>query len=204
MRTWLTPRFILIVLMLVVAPSAALAHLLISWAPGKVAVARLNRQVSQCKQQLDAECAQATELRQKIEQLQQNQTANSATSDSGWLPQRDQDGVFDALADVFRDPRVVLEQLILDDPALYAAASRRNLLACEQVTIQCLGSYETLCAGLDHVAALELPIRCTGLTWIQMGDQLALTVQLQVPFVPDDALRTALADAAGLEEDDEP
>ena len=45
MRHWLTRRCLLIVLLLVVAPGAALTHLLITWVPGKVALARLDHAV---------------------------------------------------------------------------------------------------------------------------------------------------------------
>ena len=36
--------------------------------------------------------------------------------------------------------------LTLEDPALYAAASRTNLLACERVTVECTGDYAALTA----------------------------------------------------------
>ena len=49
MRHWLTPRCLLVALLLVAAPGAALAHLLVTWVPTRLALAGLNRSVAQCR-----------------------------------------------------------------------------------------------------------------------------------------------------------
>lgn len=200
MRHWLTPRCLLIVLLLVVAPGAALAHLMLTWLPGKVALAHLNWAVTSHSRQLDAQCARGREL---LEQSTQLRLAGAKLDDParrGWLPQRDRERVFDQLADTFRDEGVSLEQMTLGEPGLYAAASRQNLLACERATIDCLGEYAALTRCLDRLVQLDWPLRITSLTWCQHAPGVRLTLQVEVPFVPDDALRTALADAAKLED----
>jgi hypothetical protein len=202
-RHWLTPRCLLIVLLLVVAPGAALTHLLITWLPGKVALARLNGAVKDHTGRLDAVCVQTRVLLEQTDQLERSRAALDDPARRAWLPQRDRDGAFDQLAEAFRAADVSLEQMTLAEPALYAAVSRRNLLACERVTIDCTGDYVALAACLDRLVQLDLPLRITRLGWNHSPPQLRLTLQIEVPFVPDDALRTALADAAKLEDKDE-
>ena len=202
MRRWLTSRCVLVVLMLIVAPGAALAHLLITWVPGKFALARLDREISSDIRQLEIECELNTRLRGEVTQLQQ--AAVHGPSGSSWLPARDRDVLFDRLASAFRTDVVSIEQLTFEQPGLYAAEARTNLLACERVTIRCTGDYAALTACLDRVISLDVPARCADLTWRRGDNQLILCLQLKVPFVPDEPLRLALADEAGLEESDEP
>jgi hypothetical protein len=209
-RNWLTPRCLLIALLLVVAPGAALTHLLVTWVPGRVLLASLNRTVQFDAGRLDALCAQNRTLLEQTGRLEISRAALDDPARRAWLPQRDRDGVFDQLADAFRDERVSLEQMTFAEPRLYAALSRRLLLACERITIDCTGDYAALTACLDRVAALGsagaspgLPLRTTRLGWVSSGPVLRLTLQIEVPFVPDDALRTALADAAKLEDKNE-
>ncbi|MBU0616418.1 MAG: hypothetical protein KKI02_01740, partial [Planctomycetes bacterium] len=58
MRHWLAARCILIALLLVAAPGAALAHVLLTWVPRQVALARLDREVTRERQRLDANLEQ--------------------------------------------------------------------------------------------------------------------------------------------------
>jgi hypothetical protein len=203
LRNWLTPRCVLIALLLVVAPGAALTHLFVTWVPGRVTLARLDQSVTDHAQRLDTVCTQTHTLREQTAQLQRCRTTLDDPTHRAWLPQRDRDGVFDQLVDAFRADHVSLEQMTLAEPGLYAAVSRQNLLACERVTIDCLGDYAALAACLDRVAQRELPLRITRLVWSHGPGGLRLTLQIQVPFVPDEALRTALADAARLEDKNE-
>jgi hypothetical protein len=204
-RHWLTPRCILIMLMLVAAPGAALAHLLVAWVPGHLEVVQLNRQISQDTQQLDAEWTDCATVRQRTERLQQVAAETRSGPRPAWLPQRDRHRVFDSLAEAVRDERVTIEQLTLGEPGLYAAASRSDLLACERITVDCTGDYAGLAACLDRVDQLDLPIRFAHLSWGCTRGQLALSMELEVPFVPDDALNKELAETAEFDEvGDEP
>lgn len=200
MRHWLTPRCVLVVLMLVVAPSAALAHLLVAWMPARLELGRLSRTISRQTQHLDADWKQCAELQARIDNLQQVAAARGESRPS-WLPRRDRHGVFDRLAEAFRDECVSVERLTLDEPALYAAVSQSNLLACEQITVWCKGDYAPLASCLDRVIDLDLPVRFAHLSWSRAGMQLSLSLLLEVPFVPDETLRRALAEAAGLPEE---
>lgn len=203
MRHWLTPRCILIVLMLIVAPGATLGHLLVTWAPSQFEIATLSQQVARHTQRLDAEVEQSIELQQQAARLQEVAVASAARLD--WLPARDQHGVFDRMAEALRDQHVTIEQLTLDDPGPYAAVSYADLLACERVTAVCTGDYAGLTACLDRIRELDLPVRFKGLSWHRAGARLGLWLQLEVPFMPDELLRGTLAAEAGLaEEHDEP
>jgi len=202
-RHWLTPRCILITLMLVAAPGAALAHLLATWAPTHIEIVRLDREMARDVQQLDAELEQVARLQQQTARLQDVATATEAWPD--WLPERDQYGVFDRLAEAVRDERVTIEQLALGEPGVYAAAARTNLLACEQVSVLCRGDYAALTACLDRICELDLPVRFKELSWHRADTRLELWLLLEVPFVPDERLRATLAQQAKLlEKDDEP
>jgi hypothetical protein len=202
-RHWFTARFILVVLMVVAAPGAALAHLFLTWLPGRVELAQVSHAVWRDAAQLDAEWLQNARFRRESEYLRQAAAAVRGRPGAGWLAQRDPHRVFDHLAEVFSDPRISLEQLTLDEPGLYAAASRRNLLACEQVTVLCTGDYAGLTACLDRLISLDLPMRCEHLSWGLGDERLSLALDLKIPFAPADALRETLADAEGLEEDDD-
>jgi hypothetical protein len=173
----------------------------VAWVPGHLGLIRLDRELSEQREELKTQCEQCTTLRAQIERLQQAAAHDQARP--AWLAQRDRHGVFDSLAEAFRDVRVSIERLTLDEPGLYAAVSRSSLLACERITVDCTGDYAGLAVGLDRVAALDLPIRISRLSWGQAGSQLRLSLELEVPFVPDESLRVALADDAGLVEEDE-
>ena len=203
MRAWLTPRTVLIVLLLVVAPGAALGRLLFSWVPERVAVARLNHAVTRQACTIETTAQEGRRLQQELERLQQ--ALDTDVQRARWLPHRDRDLVFDRLAAVFQTDHVVLELLTLAEPAMYCAADRGNLLACERVTVRCSGDYAALATCLDGLATLDLPVRVRHLSWGRGETGLRLGLELEVPFVPDAALAKSLADAAGLAENtDEP
>jgi len=204
MRHWLTPRCLLVALLLVAAPGAALAHLLVTWVPTRLALAGLNRSVAQCAQQFESSHEQSSGLFAQTERLRQAQQALDDPSRQAWLPHRDRDAVFDQLAEAFGSDGAALERLTLEDPALHAAASRTNLLACERVTVECAGDYAALAACLDRIARLDLPLRIAHLTWGPSGSNLSLALRIDVPFVPDATLGAALANAAKIEEQHDP
>ena len=204
MRHWLTPRCLLVALLLVAAPGAALAHLLVTWVPTRLALAGLDRAAAQRTQQFASSYAHSAGVIEQTQPLKQAQQALDDQSRLAWLPHRDRDAVFDQLAEAFGADRTALEHLTLEDPALYAAASRTNLLACERVTVECTGDYADLAACLDRIAGLDLPLRIAHLTWGQSGSKLSLALRIDVPFVPDATLGAALANAAKIEEQHEP
>lgn len=201
MRDWMTPRFILVAVLLVAAPGAAVAHLLVAWLPQRLALADLQEEIATTTRQLESEWVQSERFQQEVDQLRQRNADNDDASSIRWLPQRDRNAVFDRIADAFLDERVSIEQLTLDEPALCAAVSASNLLACERITVKCRGDYGALTACLDQVAALEIPVRIQYLNWSYGRGGLELEADLDVPFVPDAALRDVLAQDAGLEDD---
>jgi hypothetical protein len=194
---------LLVAALLVAAPGAALAHLLYIWLPQRVIVARLNWTTTAQAARLDAVCARTRAVLDQTIELQRCSAALRDPARRAWLPERDRAGVFDRLADNFRADRVSLEQMTMDEPGLYAAVGRSNLLACERVTVHCTGDYAALTECLDRLRGLELPLRITRMTWSGETIPLRLVLQIEVPFVPDDALRTTLADAARLEDQHE-
>jgi hypothetical protein len=204
MRHWLTPRCCLVALLLVAAPGAALAHLLVTWVPTRLALAGLDRAAAQRTHQFESSYEQTAGLIEETQRLKQAQQALDDQARLAWLPHRDRDTIFDQLAEAFAVDGATLERLTLEEPALYAAASRTNLLACERVTVECTGAYADLAACLDRVAHLDFPLRIAHLTWGQSGAGLSLALQIDVPFVPDETLGTALANAAKIEEQHEP
>jgi hypothetical protein len=198
-RSWLTPNCLLVVLMLIVAPGAALAHLLLNWMPMQLEVVRLDRTLARDTATLEAELEQGATLQRQTAKLRE--IIESPKFQSRWLPRRDRDGVFDRLAEAFRQDGVSIEQLTFDQPGFYAAATYGNLLACERVTVLCAGNFAGLSACLDRLPALEMPLAVRDLTWSRADDRLLLALKLDVPFVPDDALRKKLAEEAGLSEE---
>ena len=203
MRKWLMPQALLVMLMLVAAPCAALAHLLIVWVPDQVAVVQLSSDVTRTSARLEAERDQHQRFRDEIERMEQLRTERARQAE--WLPQRQKDAVFDCLAEAFSDPRVSIEQLTLGEPDLYVGVSATALLACEQAQVVCQGDYEALTECLDRLFAAPLPLRVAQLAWRPAGEALSLDIRIQVPFTPDSDLRAVLARGAGLEveEDDE-
>jgi hypothetical protein len=202
-RDWLNPSCILVVLLLIAAPGGALAHLLITWAPTQLELMTLEREVTRCGRRLDAEWDRMITLEQRAAQLRESVAVTAARVD--WLPTRDRHGVFDRLAKALCDERVTIERLVFGEPIVYTAVSRADLLACEQVTALCTGDYAALTACLDRINQTNLPLRFVSMSWRRTDERLALALQLQVPFVPDETLREALANEADLpEKNDEP
>jgi hypothetical protein len=202
-RPWLTSRFVLVALLLVVAPGAALAHLLVNWLPARMSAQRLRAEVAQQSVVLAKACQEQASFSAATARLERAlQTQEPALP--VWLPQRDRDGTFDRFAEALRDDRVTLDRLTFGDPAVYAAVNRNNLLACERINIECTGAYGELATCLDRISALDLPVRVTRLAWSVSDDQLKLNLNTEVPFVPDTNLRKQLADAAHLPEEGQP
>ncbi|GEM_PF-7060106 len=202
-RHWLTPRCILVGLLLVVAPGAALAHLLVNWLPGKVVLMQLDGQIARDTAQLQALSEENDRLLSQVAKLRQTSAALEESARAMCLPARDRDGVFEQLAGALRVDGVAIEQLTLGEPGLYAAVSRSDLLACELVTIQCTGPYAGLAACLDRLSSLALPLRVTQLAWGHAAGSLSLLLLVQVPFVPDPNLAAVLADRAKLDPEPE-
>lgn len=209
MRHWLTPRVILIASLLLAAPGAALAHLLVAWVPQRLSALRLVRQVRADAEGLDQLWEDARELHEEQARLRALARTLSAETGPRWLPRRDRHRVFERLATAFRDERVALRRLTLGEPELFAVATDPDdgrplgLLACEPAVIVCSGSYAGLTACFDRLSRLELPIRLTELSWGRNAGELRATLQLEIPFLPEGELRRQLAEAAGLEEDDD-
>ena len=201
MRSWLTPRCLLVVLLLIVAPGAALAHLLLNWVPIQLEIMRLDQAMARDSAALDFEMEQGVVLQQQTAKLREVMEAPNLQPH--WLPRRDREGVFDRLAEAFRQDGVSIEQLTFDQPGFHVAVAYDNLLACERVTVLCTGNYAGLTACLDQLSTLELPLNVRDLTWSRVDDRLLLTMKIDVPFVPDDGLRKKLAEEAGLSEDDD-
>ena len=199
MRAWLTPRCILVMLLLIVAPGAALAHLLINWVPVQMELVRLDRVLTRDAAVLESELEQGVVLQGQNEKLRDITQAPRFYAD--WLPRRNRDGVFDRLAEAFRGTGVAIEQLTFDTPGFYAAAAYDNLLACERVSILCTGDYAGLTSCLERLQYLDTPVAVRELTWSRIEGRLTLAMKVDVPFVPDDTLRKTLADEAGLTEE---
>ncbi len=204
MRNWLTPRCIVVALMLVAAPVAALAHILIALVPGKITEQRLASNVVQSTAALETTWQETSDYTARAVQLEQALAdENEDAAAARWMSQRASTMVFDAMAEVFDDPGVSIDQLTFEEPALFGAADRQNLLACERCHIVCMGSYASLTECLDRLNQLTFPLHITDMLWARSGEFLRLELLIEIPFVPDEGLREALADQAGLEEDDE-
>lgn len=203
LRPWLNPRCVFVALLLIAAPGAALGHLVWTWVPARVAVAQLRQDIALQSEVVDREQLLTEALRARSAQLEQSQGTRDAST-ALWLPRRDRDGVFDQIAGAFRSPQIAIDRLTLDEPGLYAAAARSNLLACERVALDCSGEFTGLTQSLDRLASLELPLRIPRLIWAADGHVLRLSLNLEVPFVPNDELRNKLADVAHLADEQDP
>ena len=198
MRHWLNARCLLVTALLVAAPVAALAHLALNWAPARLAVVRLSHTIDQRSQTLVSTATEAERLREQCVTLERRAAAGQAGN--AWLPHRERDSVFDRLAEAFRDPGVSMDRLTLDEPGLYVATTRTNLLACERALVECTGAYRPLADCLDRLAETGLPLRIVRLNWASNGATLTLGLQIEIPFSPDESLACKLADAARLED----
>jgi len=195
MRPWLKPRCVLVVVLLVVAPGAALAHLFTAWLPGEIALRGVRQALARDSETVARETAAAAELWQKLEAPSGKAGAERCVS---WLPGRQRNEVFERIAAALRQPEVTIEELTLGQVGVYAAVSPAALLACERVNVRCQGDYAGLTVCLDRLAELKLPVCVTELRWERHGKRLELWMQLAVPFEPDEELAGELAKAHGL------
>ena len=202
MTNWFRLRPILVMVMLFIAPTAAIAHLLLTWAPETFTLKRLSRSVHQNAETIAEQLEQLEQLRLNTERLK-TLAADQGAFGRSWRPRREHSRVSDLLAETLRGGGVTLEQLVFNQAGLYAASPEGGVLACEQVTVVCRGPYTGLTGCLDRLAELDLPIRITQATWQRAEQNLELTMEMQIPFVPEGALETLLREEAGLEEEEE-
>jgi len=111
--------------------------------------------------------------------------------------------VCEKLGKTLSDDRILVQKLKLDAPRLYAVVPPRDVVACEDITIECRGDYPALTGWLDRMAGLDVPVRFKRIAWRRERGRLTLTTRVEVPFVADPALRAALVGEAELEETDE-
>jgi hypothetical protein len=203
-KHWLTPRLIVIALLMFGAPAAALGHWLLTWLPGAAAVAQARAGAARRARELNARIVELENARLERAQIERIASGFAETGRSTtWLEQRDKHGVFERLASALVDERVAIERLTLGEPGVYAAAAGANLLACEQVSIECVGDYAALTECLERLEQLELPKRFRRVAWRRENGRLRLEIEIEIPFVPRPALRSSLARSAGLKPDDE-
>lgn len=204
MRYWLKPQPLLFMIVLFVAPVAALAHLLVTWVPQTTALQRLREDVSAERRQLDRHVDQLLTLRAETTKLREMSRRLDASAPRRWLAERDRNLVSDVLANVFESRGTTVDQMVFESPSLLAITNdATSVLACESLTLVCHGGYEALTGCLDALPDAGLPLRTTYLSWKRGDGQVELTMGLQVPFAPDKALADALRAEAGidLEED---
>ena len=194
-------RLVLTTVLLITAPGAAVAFMLLDWAPERIAARRVYADARRDAAAVAEARARTGVASKQLESLEQ---AEGEARLAPWLSKRDHDAVSDRFAEAFRHPLLSVDRLTLDEPGLYAAESRDNLLACERATIECTGPYAALTECLDRLFELGLPLRITRLTWTVNGAQMRLAMNVDVPFIPDDPLRTQLATAAKLKENGPP
>lgn len=198
MAHWLKPRPLLVLALLFVTPAAAIAHLLITWAPAAYGVYRLAESVEQNQAAFERQAAELERAQQELAHLRE--LAAEAERNRGWLPRRDHHRVSNLLGQALQGDGVVLERLAFDEPVLYAAAPDAGVLACEEVTAVCRGPYAGLVARLDALDHLGVPVRVTYASWKRAEHDVELELELQVPFVPEGELAQRLSEEAGLEE----
>ncbi len=201
MRHWLKPRPLLVMALLLAAPLGAIGHLAVTWAPRTLSLHRMTQATRADARNADKHVQLLAQVAQQTEQL----AAMSATytDERPWLPQRDRNGVADALAQAFEVPGVTVEQLTFADAELYAADPDAGVLACERVNIAFRGDYAGLTRCLDALTQLQLPQRITQIAWQRDDRDVCLNLELEVPFAPQGPLERALLSEAGLLEDDE-
>ena len=202
-RHWLRPRPLLVILMLVVAPGAALAHLLINWAPESLALNRMTRDLHQHAAALEAYVSALATLQQQTTQMRELADKQSNRIKQQWLGKRAQDDVSEQIADALEGDGVRVDRISFGSPALFAAAEEAGVLACEDVSVACSGSYEGLVLRLDAFEKLDLPCRLTHTAWSRDRGAIEVTLDLQVPFLPEGELDAALRVEAGINEDDD-
>ena len=203
MRPWLTPRCVLLLLLLVGSPVAALAHALIAWVPATVVVARLQRQTARDAAETEAQWRECRRIQQEMTRLRAIAAEHRRRTAPPCLPERQSHAVCEKLGKTLSDDRILVKKLKLDAPRLYAVVPPRDVVACEDITIECCGDYPALTGWLDRMAGLDVPVRFKRIAWRRERGRLTLTTRVEVPFVADPALRAALVGEAELEETDE-
>lgn len=203
MRPWLTPRCVLLLLLLVGAPVAALAHALIAWVPATVVVARLQRQTARDAAETEAQWRECGRIQQEMTRLRAIAAEHRRQTAPPCLPERQSHAVCEKLGKTLSDDRILVQKLKLDAPRLYAVVPPRDVVACEDITIECRGDYPALTGWLDRMAGLDVPVRFKRIAWRRERGRLTLTTRVEVPFVADAALRAALVGEAELKETDE-
>jgi len=202
-QPWLTPRCVLLLLLLVGAPVAALAHALIAWVPATVVVARLQRQTARDAAETEAQWRECRRIQQEMTRLRAIAAEHRRRTVPPCLPERQSHAVCEKLGKTLSDDRILVQKLKLDAPRLYAVVPPRDVVACEDITIECRGDYPALTGWLDRMAGLDVPVRFKRIAWRRERGRLTLTTRVEVPFVADPALRAALVGEAELEETDE-
>lgn len=203
LKNWLKPRPALVMVMLFVAPAAALTHLVLNWVPETLAVMGLTDSVHRDRQEVARCCDELECALQDSVRLRALAQQPGAARRAPWLPRREQPFVSNTLAETLQGDDVTVEGLSFEEVALYAAAPETGILACEQVAVTCRGPYAGLTERLDCLIGLDLPLRLTRLSWRRGEGHIDVDLHVQVPFMPDGALEAALRAEAGLEEDDE-
>jgi len=198
---WLDRRLILAVAVLVVAPLATGAHLLATWAPPHMRVARLRSGLDDATLRVQQQVQQTCEQHKILAALRRN-IARMQRERPAWLPRRDAAGVLRTLTRTLSDAGVRIEHATLDEPDLFAAVDAYTILAAERLRLRCRGSYETLTRALDQLRRTPLPLYPQRITWRRVEDQQELEIEAMVPFVPQGDLRKRMVERAGLEDED--
>ena len=197
-RDSLRTRYLLLLVLLIGAPSVALLPLLLNWLPARLQAARLKRSVDALSSRIALRNGEASALRARIT-IARNDISRLRLGEGGrWLPQRDARGVFDRCAAAVTGVPVTVRKLVLGEPRLYAGVSRDNLLAADRIEAICRGSYRDLTQCLDALAELAPPLRFSEVTWRRQGRAQQLRLVLDAPFVPDEPLATVIGEKSDL------
>jgi hypothetical protein len=194
---------VVLLLLLIGAPAAALAHALIAWLPTTVVVVRLQRQTARDVAEAEAQWRECHRIQQEMTRLRTIAVEHQEQTAPPCLPERQSHTVCEKLGKTLSDERVLVRKLKLDAPGLCAVVPPRDVVACEDITIECCGDYRALTRCLDRMAGLDVPVRFKRIAWRRERGQLMLTARVEVPFVAGAALRAALVGEAELEETNE-
>ncbi|MGE0481423.1 MAG: hypothetical protein AB7Q17_13225 [Phycisphaerae bacterium] len=196
------PRCALVIGLLAAAPLAVLVHT-VGWClPALHAEQCHARCLADEQAEIEAALADCRALRARAAAIRGLADQASTRLPESWLPERRRDFVFDQLAAAVTLPGVRVHAIQARPPTAYPGGSRDRLLAAERISLDCRGEYGPLTRALDGLSAFDPPLRITSVHWWPRDDALALTLDVEVAFVPDDEQRIALADAAGLDEAD--
>ncbi len=109
MRPWLTPRCVLLLLLLVGAPVAALAHALIAWVPATVVVARLQRQMACDAAEIEAQWRECRRIQQEMTRLRAIAAEHKEQTAPPCLPERQSHAVCEKLGKTLSDNGIEAE-----------------------------------------------------------------------------------------------